>query len=232
MIAQLQSVNYFVRFNIYISAVQITSSEGIFSSSEASEEIFSFCNAGTVFTLTCSYSSLSDGDITVEWFKDSQPIDNNVEYNIENKADTHDSLLKFTAETATTEMNGVYKCKTTFGSVGSHEAEITQYLQSGAAPAPTKYSTSGMSVILSCVFHGSLGDTTSWYKGESPYAIESDDVDFTVTAGVPTDYKQTDTLTLINADSADSAKYRCKNRDSEDIQELYVISKIFTVPCL
>ncbi|XP_063679986.1 hemicentin-2-like [Bolinopsis microptera] len=198
---------------VNVLAVEITSSEESFS-----------LNAGTAFTLTCSYSVLSAGAITVEWFANSQPIDNSVEYAIENKADNHHSLLKFTAETATTEMNGVYKCKVTFGSVGSHEMEVTQYLLSAAVPAPNKYSTSGQSVILSCVFHGSLGTATSWYKGESSTAIVSDDVDFTVTAGVPTAYTRTDTLTVINADSADSAEYRCSNGDSEDTQELYVIS--------
>ena len=192
----------------------MTSSVGSFSVS-----------SGTTFTLTCSYSVLASGTTTIAWSKDSQSIDNEVEYSIENKPSDHVSLLKFSAEDSTPEKNGVYKCQATFGSVGSHEAEVTQYILSASPTKAKTYTTPGTTVTLSCTFHGSLNIATSWFKDDAETAIVPD-ARFTVIPGDKSGFTRVDKLAVSSTEVADSANYKCSNQDSEATQELHVVGKI------
>lgn len=195
----------------------MTSSEGSFSVS-----------SGTTFTLTCTYTELDSGTTTITWFKDSLSIDNEVEYTIESKQADHVSLLKFSAEDSIPEKNGLYKCQALFGSVGSHSAEITQYVLSASVAKATTYTKLGTTVTLSCTFHGSLNTATSWYKDDADTAILPDSR-FTVSPGETSDFTRTDKLAITSTEVLDSATYKCSNQDSQAIQQLHIIGNNFNI---
>ncbi|KAL5259162.1 hypothetical protein ACHWQZ_G009575 [Mnemiopsis leidyi] len=194
---------------VTVLGVAMTSSEGSFSVS-----------SGTTFTLTCIYSELDSGTTTITWFKDSLSIDNEVEYTIESKQADHVSLLKFSAEDSIPEKNGLYKCQALFGSVGSHSAEITQYVLSASVAKATTYTKLGTTVTLSCTFHGSLNTATSWYKDDTAILPDSR---FTVIPGETSDFTRTDKLAITSTEVLDSATYKCSNQDSQAIQQLHII---------